>query len=53
MATPDSYVLGPGDEIVIEIWGISEARIASVISPEGRINISQVGPVQLSGLTIK
>ena len=53
VATPDSYVLGPGDEIVIEIWGISEARIASVISPEGRINISQVGPVQLSGLTIK
>ncbi len=53
LATPDSYILGPGDEILIEVWGISEARISSVISPEGRISISQVGPIQLSGLTIK
>ncbi len=53
LATPDTYILGPGDEIIIEIWGISEARIASVISPEGRISISQVGPIELSGLTIK
>ncbi len=53
LATPDSYVLGPGDEILIEVWGISEATISSVISPEGRISISQVGPIQLSGLTIK
>jgi len=53
VATPENYVLGPGDEVIIEIWGVSEATISSVISPEGRISISQVGPVQLSGLTIK
>ena len=53
VATPESYVLGPGDQVIIEIWGISEATITSVISPEGRISISQVGPIQLSGLTIK
>ncbi len=51
-ATPDTYVLGPGDEIVIDIWGLNETNISRTISPEGRINIPQVGPVQLSGLTI-
>ncbi len=51
-ATPDTYVLGPGDEIVIDIWGLNETTIRRMISPEGRITIPQVGPVQLSGLTI-
>lgn len=52
-ATPENYRLGPGDELHIEIWGYSEASYTQTISPEGRINISQVGPIQLSGLTIK
>ncbi len=51
-ATPDTYVLGPGDEIVIDIWGYNETTIDRVITPEGRITIPQVGPVQLGGLTI-
>lgn len=53
MATPRNYVIGPGDEIIIDVWGESEATIKSVVSAEGRINISQIGPVQLSGLTIE
>lgn len=52
-ATPEDYKLGPGDEVIIEIWGYNEASITQVISPEGKINISQIGPVQLGGLTIK
>lgn len=52
VATPEDYVLGPGDEIVIDIWGQSEANIKKVISPEGRIIVSQIGAIQLSGLTI-
>ena len=52
-ATPEDYVLGPGDEIVIDIWGVNEATIRQKISPEGRIIVSQVGPIQLSGLTVK
>lgn len=51
-ATPENYKLGPGDEVIIEIWGYNEAIINEVISPEGRISISQIGPVQLGGLTI-
>ncbi|MBR5043646.1 MAG: SLBB domain-containing protein [Bacteroidales bacterium] len=53
MATPEDYVLGPGDEIIIDIWGLNEATIKQIISPEGRIIVSQVGPIQLGGLTIK
>ncbi|MBO4670288.1 MAG: SLBB domain-containing protein [Bacteroidales bacterium] len=53
MPTPEDYVLGPGDEVIIDIWGLNEANITQKISPEGRINISQVGPIQLSGLTVK
>ena len=52
-ATPENYRLGPGDEVLIEIWGDNEALIDQVISPEGRISISRIGPVQLSGLTIE
>ncbi len=52
-ATPEDYVLGPGDEIIIDIWGLNEATIKQVITPEGRIIVSQVGPIQLAGLTIK
>ena len=51
-ATPSNYVLGPGDELIIEVWGMNEATIVQTISPEGRISISQVGPIQLSGKTI-
>lgn len=53
MPTPEDYVLGPGDEVIIDIWGLNEANITQKISPEGRITISQVGPIQLSGLTVK
>lgn len=53
MATPENYKLGPGDQVIIELWGYNEATIDQVITPEGRISISQIGPVQLNGLTIK
>ncbi|MCR5326974.1 MAG: SLBB domain-containing protein [Bacteroidales bacterium] len=52
-ATPEDYVLGPGDVVIIDIWGLNEANITQQISPEGRIFISQVGPLQLGGLTVK
>ena len=51
-ATPQDYRLGPGDELVIDIWGYSEGSYRQTITPEGRIYISQIGPIQLGGLTI-
>lgn len=52
IATPQNYRLGPGDEVVIDIWGTSEDHLRQTISPEGSIMISQIGPVYLNGLTI-
>ena len=52
MATPPSYVLGPGDEVIIEVWGEAESRVQEKISPEGSISIQGVGPINLAGLTV-
>lgn len=52
LATPQNYRLGPGDEVIIDIWGTNEDHIREVISPEGSIMISQLGPVYLNGLSI-
>lgn len=53
IATPISYRLGPGDEVIIDIWGASENTIRQVISPEGSIQVKDLGPVHLSGMTVK
>ncbi len=53
LATPQNYRLGPGDEVIIDLWGTSEDHLRSTISPEGSIMISQIGPVYLNGMTIK
>jgi protein involved in polysaccharide export with SLBB domain len=52
IATPVNYRLGPGDEVIIDIWGTSENTIRETISPEGSIIIANVGPVYLSGMTV-
>ena len=52
-ATPQTYVLGPGDEVIIDVWGSSEVSFRQKISPDGRINVPQVGPVDLGGMSIK
>ena len=52
IATPESYELGPGDELAISIWGAAENEYSSKISREGYLKIERIGPVYLSGLTI-
>ena len=52
IATPDSYELGPGDELSISIWGAAENEYTSKITREGYLKIERVGPVYLSGLSI-
>lgn len=51
--TPAGYKLGPGDEVIIDIWGSNEATIRQVISPDGFISIPNVGLVSLNGMTVK
>ena len=50
--TPVDYILAAGDEVLINVWGASELNMTQTISPEGVINIPNVGPVSLSGLTV-
>lgn len=50
--TPVDYVLGPGDQVIIDIWGASQQNIECVISPDGYIVVEGVGPVNFSGLTV-
>lgn len=51
--TPKNYKLGAGDEIIIDIWGAAENTYQLTITPDGTINIPNLGPVFLSGLTIE
>ncbi|WP_370527244.1 SLBB domain-containing protein [Pedobacter sp. SYSU D00535] len=53
LATPANYQLGPDDEVLIDIYGYSEANYRLRISPEGTINIPYVGVVSLGGLTME
>lgn len=53
IATPENYKLGPGDEVIIDVWGAAENTIRQTISPEGNITVSTLGPVYLNGMTVK
>lgn len=53
VATPINYRLGPGDEVIIDVWGASETTIRQTISPEGSILVNNLGPVYLNGKTVK
>ena len=51
--TPKNYILGPDDEVVIDVFGYQEVNQKIVVSPEGAINIPNVGLVAVNGLTIE
>lgn len=51
--TPVNYRLGPGDEVIIDIWGASQTSVRQTISPEGSIMVDRLGPIYLNGMTIK
>ena len=53
IATPVNYRLGPGDQLVIEVWGASQANITQKVTPDGYITIPDVGPIQVNGLTVQ
>ena len=52
MATPANYLLGPGDQVVIDVWGASQQKFVETISPDGNITIEGVGLVRLGGLSV-
>lgn len=52
IATPQDYVLGPGDQLIIDIYGASQKSYELTVSPEGSVTVPGYGPIQVSGLTV-
>jgi protein involved in polysaccharide export with SLBB domain len=53
MPTPANYVLGAGDQIIIDVWGDSELNVQYTIAPDGHITVPGIGRIQLSGMNVK
>jgi protein involved in polysaccharide export with SLBB domain len=53
LATPVNYVLGPGDELQISVYGVQEFNTTVPVTMEGKVNIQYVGQISVSGMTIE
>ncbi|HOT88714.1 MAG TPA: SLBB domain-containing protein [Bacteroidales bacterium] len=53
IATPLNYQLGPGDKLIIDIWGASQETYEQKVTAEGYIIISNLGPIYVNGMTIE
>ena len=49
---PAAYVLGPGDELTIDIWGATVSHVSATMDNDGSISVPGIGPVYLSGMTL-
>lgn len=52
IATPQSYVLGPGDAVSVDVYGASQKTFNCTVTPDGQIVIEGFGPIDVSGLTV-
>lgn len=50
---PASYILGPGDEVTIDIWGSTVSHVVATIGNDGSINMPDLGPVYLAGMSLQ
>lgn len=53
LATPLNYILGPGDELQIGVYGVQEFNGSATVSAEGKISIQYIGQISVSGMTIE
>jgi polysaccharide biosynthesis/export protein len=53
VATPPSYVLGVGDEVMVNVWGETQLQYSLQVNREGNLYVPEVGPVLAQGLTIQ
>jgi len=53
IAVPENYQLGPGDEIMIDLWGATEETYTSIVNNQGNIKIEGVGQIYVNGFTIE
>ena len=53
LATPVNYILGPGDELQISVYGVQEFSASVPVNLEGKVSIQYVGQISVSGMTIE
>ncbi|MDE3236489.1 MAG: SLBB domain-containing protein [Bacteroidota bacterium] len=53
LPTPRNYLIGTGDQLVLDLFGYSETNFKLKVSPEGQIRIPNIGPVKVAGLSIE
>ena len=52
IATPTSYVVGPGDKVFIDVYGASQKSEQLQVSPDGTVQATGYGPIHIAGLTV-
>ena len=52
MATPKDYVVGPGDQLIVQVYGIAQASFNLYVNTEGKVVIPNVGVVHVGSLSI-
>ena len=53
IATPKSYVIGPGDELIVLLTGLNESSVRTKVTPEGNVQVPYAGIVYVNGFTIE
>ena len=53
IATPLNYILGPGDELLVSVYGTQEFTASIPVTVEGKVTIQYVGQIPVSGMTIE
>jgi hypothetical protein len=52
IATPQNYVVGPGDQIIIDVYGDTQKSEQLQVSPDGDVVVPDYGPIRVSGLSV-
>lgn len=52
VAVAPTYVLGPGDELIIDVYGASQITNKIKIAPDGSVNVPRIGPINVNGMTV-
>ena len=52
ISTPQNYVLGPGDQLIIDVYGDTQKSMQLTVSPDGDVTVPDYGPVHVAGLSV-
>lgn len=50
---PGEYIVGPGDNINLNLYGKTNSQLTVVVDREGKINVPELGPIHVAGLSFQ